>query len=67
MAHGAVIHALTQLKSHYPLVDLQWVATGYVQGTNVDKITMLENDAEEPTKRLAEDVELFGEWERSAR
>ena len=65
--HGAIIHALAQLKSHYPLVDLQRVVTGYAQGTNADKITKLEDDVEEPTKRLAEDVKLFGEWESSAR
>ena len=28
-AHGAVIHVLAQLRSHYPSVDLQRVATGY--------------------------------------
>jgi hypothetical protein len=28
-AHGAVIHALAQLGSHYPSVDLQRVVTGY--------------------------------------
>ena len=66
-SHGAIIHALAQLKSHYPLMDLQRVATGYAQGMNVDKITKLEDDAEESTKRLAEDVELFGEEESSAR
>ena len=27
--HGAVVHALAQLKSHYPSVDLQRVAIGY--------------------------------------
>ena len=43
------------------------MATGYAQGTNTDKITKLEDDTEVPTKRLAEDVELFGEWESSAR
>ena len=31
--HGAVVHALAQLKSHYPSVDLQRVATGYAQGS----------------------------------
>ena len=66
MAHGAIVHALTQLRSHYPLVDLQQVATRYAQGTNVEKIVRLEDDAEEPAKRLAEDVELFGEGESSA-
>ena len=28
-AHGAMVHALAQLRSHYPSVDLRRVATGY--------------------------------------
>ena len=28
-AHGAIVHALAQLRSHYPSVDLRRVATGY--------------------------------------
>ena len=59
--HGAVVHVLAQLKSHYPSVDLQRVATGYALGTNEDKIAKFEDNMEEPTKRLAEDVELFSE------
>jgi len=65
MTHGAIVQALAQLKSHYPSVDLQRVATRYAQGTNADKITKLEDDVEEPAKRLAKDVELFGEGESS--
>ena len=42
------------------------MVTGYAQGTNAEKIATLEDDAEEPVKRLAEDVELFGEGESSA-
>jgi hypothetical protein len=34
VAHGAMIHALAQLRSHYPMVDMQQVATGYAQGTD---------------------------------
>ena len=66
VAHGAIVHALTQLRSHYPLVDLQWVAIEYAQGTNAEKIARLEDDEEELAKRLAKDVELFGEGESSA-
>ena len=66
VAHGAVVHALVQLRSHYPSVDLQYVATRYAQGTNAEKIARLEDDVEEPAKRLAEDVELFVEGESSA-
>ena len=66
VAHGTVIHALVQLRSHYPLVDLQRVATGYVQGMNAEKVARLEDEVEEPAKRLAEDVEPFVEGESSA-
>ena len=65
-AHGAMVHALVQLRSHYPSVDLQRVATGYAQGMNAEKIARLEDEAEELAKRLAEDVELFVEVESSA-
>ena len=65
-AHGAVIHMLAELRSHYPLVDLQWVAIGYAQGTNAEKIARLEDEAKEPAKRLAEDVELFVDRESNA-
>ena len=66
VAHGTVIHALVQMRSHYPLVDLQRVAIGYAQGTDAEKIAKLEDDEEEPAKRLAKDVKLFGEGGSSA-
>ena len=43
------------------------MSTGYAQGMNANKITKLEDDVEEPAKRLAKDVKLFGEWKSSAR
>ena len=42
------------------------MATGYAQGTDAEKIARLEDDEEEPAKRLAEDVDLFGEGGSSA-
>lgn len=39
--------------------------TENVRGTNADKITKLEEETEEPAKRLAEDVELFGSGQGS--
>ena len=65
-AHGAVFHTLAQLRLHYPLVDLQRVVTRYARGTDANKIARLEDEAEETTKRLAEDVELFDEGGSSA-
>ena len=44
--HGSVVHALAQLRSHYPSVDLRRVASGYAQGTEMEKITRLEDDVE---------------------
>ena len=66
VAHGAIVHALAYLRSHYPSVDLRWVATGYAQGTDAEKIARLEDDEEEPAKRLAKDVNLFGKVGSSA-
>ena len=65
-AHGAIVHALTQLQSHYPSVDLQRLVTGYARGSDANKIARLEDEVEESTKRLAKDVELFGEGGSSA-
>ena len=44
-AHGAIIHALAQLRSHYPSVDLQRVVTSYARGTDATKIARLEDEA----------------------
>ena len=54
-AHGSVIHALAQLRSHYLVVDLQRVVIGYARRTDEMKIARLEDEVEEPTKRLAGD------------
>ena len=37
------------------------MATGYAQGTDMEKIARLEDNAEEPVKRLTKDIELFDE------
>ena len=60
-AHGAIVHALAMLRSHYPSVDLEQVVTSYARGTDAAKIAKLENEAEEPGKKLASDIDLFGE------
>jgi hypothetical protein len=59
-AHGAIVHAIAQLRSHYPSVDLQRVVTEYAQGTDAMKIARLEDEAKEMAKRLVGDVDLFG-------
>ena len=61
VAHGAVVHTLAMLRSHYPSVDLERVVTGYAWRTDAAKISKLEDEAKEPEKKLASDVDLFGE------
>ena len=61
VAHGAVIHALTVLRLHYPLVKCKVIMTGFARGTDEQKIAKLEDEAEEAAVRLAGDVDLFGE------
>ena len=60
-AHGAIIHVLTVLQSHYPLVKPEVIMTGFAQGTNTQKVTKLEDEAEEVAAKLARDIDLFGE------
>ena len=60
-AQGVIVHALAQLRSHYPVVDLQRVVTGYARRIDATKITRLEDKAEESVKRLTGDVDLFDE------
>ena len=60
-AKGAVIHALAVLWSHYPSEKPEVIMTGYARGTNVVKITKLEDEAKEAVVKLARDVDLFGE------
>ena len=42
------------------------MVSGYAQGMDTETIARLEDNAEEPVKRLAEDVELFDERGSSA-
>jgi len=58
-AHGAVVHAFTVLRSHYPSMDLEQVVSSFARGMNATKITKLEDKAEEPVNRLAENIDLF--------
>ena len=37
------------------------MVTGYARGIDAMKIARLEDEAEEPAKRLAGDIDLFGE------
>ena len=64
-AHGAIVHALMVLRSHYPLEKPKEIMTGYARGTDAQKTAKLEDEAVEAATRLARDIDLFGEGQGS--
>ena len=58
---SVVIHALAVVRSHYPAINLRAIGTGFARGTGATKQEQLKNEVEDAAKRLASDVDLFGE------
>ena len=58
---SAMTHALAVVWSHYPSIDLQAIEDGFTRGMGVTKQQQLEDEVEDAAKRLASDVDLFGE------
>ena len=56
-------HALAVVRSHYPAIDLQAIGARFARGTGAVKPQQLEDEVEDAAKRLAGDVNLFGEAE----
>ena len=54
-------HDLVVVQSHYPTIDLRAIWAGFTRGTGAMKQQELEDEVEDATKRLAGDVDLFGE------
>ena len=65
--HDAIVttvtHALAVVRSHYPTVDLQAIGVGFARGTGVTEHQQLEDEVEDVAKKLAGDIDLFGEME----
>ena len=59
----AVIHALVVVQSHYPVIDLQAIGAGFTRGTGMVENQQLEDEVEDIAKKLAGDVDLFGEMD----
>ena len=63
--HDATIstmtHALAVVRSHYPTIDLRAIGARFARGTSATKQQELEDEVEDAAKRLARDVDLFGE------
>ena len=57
----AVAHALTVVWSHYPTIDLQAIGAGFTGGTGATEHQQLEDEVEDVAKKLAGDIDLFGE------
>ena len=57
----AVTHALAVVRSHYPSIDLQAIGAGFTGGTGTTEDQQLEDEVEDAAKKLAGDVDLFGE------
>ena len=59
----AVTHALVVVWSHYPTIDLQAIGAGFARGMEVTEHQQLEDEVEDAVKKLADDINLFGEMD----
>ena len=63
--HDAVVsaatHTLAVVRSHYPATNLQAIGGGYVEGLSEADTQQLEDEVEDAAKKLAGDIDLFGE------
>ena len=67
--HDAVViaatHALAVVQSHYPATDLEAIGGGYTEGLSEAETQRLEDEVEDVAKKLAGDIDLFGETDGS--
>ena len=54
-------HVLAVVRSHYPTIDFQSIGGGFTEGLSDAKTQQLEDKVEDAAKKLAGDIELFGE------
>ena len=57
----AITHALVVVRSHYQSVDLQAIGAGFAEGMGEAETQQLEDEVEDATKKLADDIDMFGE------
>ena len=58
-----VTHALAMVRSHYPIIDLQAIGARFTRGMSAMEHQQLEDEVEDAVKKLANDVDLFGEMD----
>ena len=56
-----ITHALAVVRSHYQSVDLQAIGAGFAEGMGEAETQQLEDEVEDVVKKLADDIDLFGE------
>jgi len=54
-------HALAVVRSHYPAIDLQVIGARFAEGLGEVETQQLEDEVEDAAKKLAGDIDLFGE------
>ena len=59
-AISIMMHALAVVRSHYPIINLQAIGAGFARGTCATE-EQLKDEVEDAAKRLAGNVDLFGE------
>ena len=57
----AITHALAVVQSHYQATDLQAIGAGFTDGLGEVETQQLEDEVEDAAKKLADDIDLFGE------
>ena len=63
---SAATHTLAVVRSHYPATNLQAIGGGYVEGLSEADTQQLEDEVEDAAKKLAGDIDLFGEMDGNA-
>ena len=58
-----VTHALAVVRSHYPMINLQAIGAGFARGTGATKQEQLKDEVEDTAKKLASDIDFFGEMD----
>jgi len=58
---SVMTHALAVVWSHYPTINLQAIGARFARGMGTTKQEQLEDEVEDAAKRLASDVDLFGD------
>jgi len=60
---SAATHILAVVWSNYPTADLQAIGGGYAKGLSDAETQQLEDEVEDAAKKLAGNIDLFGEMD----